>query len=95
MRDDLFPIPDLTLILGPEDEAHFLGMAAGKGDGAFYAAVHRTHGIWTHVYRIANDRAPGRLLVHLAAVFKGDCLEAARTWAAKKITTPTRQKANL
>ncbi len=85
MREDFSANPDLTLILGPDDEAHFLGLSAQKGQGAFYAVVHRSHGAWTHVYRIAHARTPGKLVVHLAHVFEGECLEAAQAWAAEKI----------
>ncbi|HVI53094.1 MAG TPA: hypothetical protein VM661_17930 [Candidatus Sulfotelmatobacter sp.] len=80
MRDDLIIQPDLTLILGPEDEAHFLGHAAARGQGSYYAVVHRRHGLWTHLYRVAQDRTPGRLLVHFEAFFAGDCPGAARAW---------------
>ena len=78
MHDDLIINPDLTLILGPEDEAHFLCPAAGVGQGAYWAVIHRRHGAWTHLYRIAQDRVSQRLLVHLVAYFEGECLEQAR-----------------
>jgi hypothetical protein len=78
MHDDLIINPDLTLILGPEDEAHFLCPAAGVGQGAYWAVIHRRHGAWTHLYRIAQDRFSQRLLVHLVAYLEGECLEEAR-----------------
>lgn len=85
MHDDLIIQPDLTLILGPDDEAHYLGPACGqskdKGKGGYWAVLHRRHGLWTHLYRIAQDPHGGpRLLVHLAAYFEGDAVDQARCW---------------
>lgn len=84
MHDDSIIQPDLTLILGPDDEAHFLGQAVAKGGGAYYAVVHRRHGLWTHLYRIARDRVPGRLLVHLEAYFPGACPQTAKDWLSAR-----------
>ena len=78
MHDDRIINPDLTLTLGPEDEAHFLCPAAGVGQGSYWAVIHRRHGAWTHLYRVAQDRFSQRLLVHLVAYFEGERLEEAR-----------------
>jgi len=84
MHDDLILQPDLNLILGPDDEAHYVGPAADKGLGGYWAVVHRSNGLWTHLYRIAQDPHAPRLLVHMAAYFEGDSVAEARCWVDNK-----------
>jgi hypothetical protein len=88
MPDHCLPSPDLTLILGPEDDAVFLGFADWPGPlnrrlrGMVYAVIHRRHGVWTHIYRVAPDRTTDRLLVYLEKVLEGERLDDARAWIA-------------
>jgi hypothetical protein len=84
MYDNPIILADLALILGPDDDAHFLGHAEERGQGDYYAVVHRRHGLWTHLYRIAHDLRPDRLIVHFEAAFPGDCPDACRSWLAER-----------
>jgi hypothetical protein len=84
MPDNLIIQPDLTLIVGPDDDVHFLGHAEESSHGGYYAVVHRRHGLWTHLYRIAHDRVPERLLVHFEAFFPGACPDACRSWLVER-----------
>jgi hypothetical protein len=46
-----------------------------------YVAVHRGHGLWTHVYEVVNlDGAFGDE-IHLIRVMPGDRRDEARSWA--------------
>ncbi|WGF88272.1 hypothetical protein [Marinivivus vitaminiproducens] len=77
------------LCLGPDDAVRILGRAAPVGraraeaDDVIAVALHRTHGAWTHVYRIAVE-PDGRSLVHLERVLAGDRVEAAAAWASER-----------
>ncbi len=82
---------DLALLLGPEDECHFVGPSertrrSGRVErGLIYVVVHRRHGPWTHVYRVVEGDVPGRLLVFLEKAIEGDQREAAAAWAASRL----------
>ncbi|WP_254020056.1 hypothetical protein [Mesorhizobium escarrei] len=94
------PDPNLALLLNPEDEAHFVtvcetatGDQAGVGSHAkqpsfLYVVVHRRYGAWTHLYRVASDGRPGRLLVYLEMIFLGERLAEAKDWARRNLLPP-------
>jgi len=79
--------PDLSLFVEPGDDILFIGPSVhagsgwrGKG-GLIYVVVHRSHGIWMHVYRVVQDPRPGRLAVFVEKVIEGDDVAAASFWA--------------
>lgn len=59
----------------------------GKG-GLLYVAVHRGHGVWTHVYRVVRDPRSQRLAVFVERVMAGDQSKAACAWALAGFTIP-------
>ena len=85
-----FP-PDLSLFIGPRDDVVFVCASShagigwrGKG-GLIYVVVHRSHGAWTHVYRVVQDQrpggSPGRLMVFVEKIIEGEQTAAACAWA--------------
>lgn len=86
MLDAAGPVPDLDLILSPEDSAEFLGVAEWRRrDGRvetsqLWLVLHRRHGLWTHAYRVVPDRRPGHLAVYLERAVEGDARVALRGW---------------
>ena len=87
MPDVSISQPDLALVLGPEDTAIPIGAAPSRrgrrsrGPDTLYVVVHRTRGLWTHVYRLTQTHEPGHLWVFLERVFEGDCTDEACSWA--------------
>ena len=83
--------PDLALVLGPEDTALFIGEAVRRKSvgretrDLVYVVVHRTAGLWTHVYRVSQGNRPGHLLVWFERFYDGDCTEEAASWAHELI----------
>ena len=80
-------LPDLSLFVGVRDEVMFVCESRnaasgwrGKG-GLIYVVVHRSHGAWTHVYRVVRDHRPGRLAVFVEKVIEGEQGGAACIWA--------------
>ncbi len=90
MPDTIVSEPDLTLLLGPDDSAVRVGRCpprrAGNrgGDDSLHIVVHRSHGSWTHVYRVQQGEQSGRLHVHLLKVYEGERVLEARNWALAK-----------
>lgn len=81
--------PDDCLWLGPDDVVHAIGsvcaqrMRRPRTRESVAIVLHRTHGAWTHVYRIAAEPS-GRVLVHLERVLSGDAADEAATWAGTR-----------
>ncbi|MFV3076116.1 hypothetical protein [Niveispirillum fermenti] len=67
LRDLIAAPGDLIVPASPPDGAH----------GAIFTVLHRSRGLWTHVYRV--ERQPGRTggLVTLLRVLEGNCLDMA------------------
>jgi hypothetical protein len=82
--------PDLTLIIGPEDDATFItGCLTRNRRGIaerslIYAVVHRRFGLWTHVYRVVPEGSPSALTVYLEKAMEGDAVARASDWAMEK-----------
>ena len=76
-----------ALVLAGGDDVVFVCASAGRGrdrrgrDGLVYVVVHRSHGVWTHVYRVVRDPRSARLAVFVERVIEGDRLAAACDWA--------------
>ena len=81
--------PDDCLWLGPDDMVHAIGtvcaqrMRRPRAPETVAIVLHRTHGAWTHVYRIAAEPS-GRVLVHLERVLPGEATDEAMAWAATR-----------
>lgn len=79
--------PDLSLFVEAGDDVVFVcpSMHAGTGwrgkGGLIYVVVHRSHGVWTHVYRVAQDPRAEKLAVFIERVMPGDQAGAACDWA--------------
>lgn len=90
---DAIPTPhDEALVLGPADTATLIaelerpdrrGRIARE---AVYAVVHRSTGVWTHVYRVSREGAAAAALVHVEKIYRGECLAEARDWVAGRLT---------
>ncbi|MQP67532.1 hypothetical protein GE253_19580 [Niveispirillum sp. SYP-B3756] len=67
------------LIAAPGDQVQPVGPT--EGDRALFVVLHRSRGLWTHIYRV--QRQPGRSggLVALLRVLEGDQVEQAVRWA--------------
>ncbi|CAO3427751.1 hypothetical protein [Azospirillum endophyticum] len=101
MSDSVVYQPDLTLVLGPDDSVIHVGPCAGRrpagcrmagrgNNDSVHVVVHRSHGHWTHVYRVQQEGAPDRLQVHLLKVYEGECAPEAQRWAlAHHVATAT------
>lgn len=79
--------PDFSLFLGPEDVAEFVGACswrdrAGRCRPALlYVLLHRRGAeAWTHACRIAPDRRPGHLTLHLERAAPGDRRAELAAW---------------
>ena len=76
-------------LCGPADTIELIGAARGTGRHAdrrewIYVAVHRGHGLWTHVYDVVH--LPGAFgdEIRLIRVLPGDRRAEARSWALAK-----------
>ena len=76
-------------LCGPADTIELIGAAHGTGRHAerqewIYVAVHRRHGVWTHVYDVVH--LPGAFgdEIRLIRVMPGDRRAEARSWALAK-----------
>jgi hypothetical protein len=67
------------LIAAPGDRVEPVGPT--DGDKALFVVLHRSRGLWTHIYCV--QRQPGRSggLVALLRVLEGDQMEQAVHWA--------------
>ena len=78
---------DLSLVTRPGDDVLFVcasddpGAGWRRRAGQIYVVVHRSDGVWTHVYRVA----PGaRVAVFIEKVLPGDQSQAACCWARRR-----------
>jgi hypothetical protein len=86
---------DLSLVIGPDDEAFFIagGLYRNRRGRAerslIYAVIHRRFGLWTHIYRVVPDEMPGRvgLTVYLEKAIQGEAVAEARDWASGQFGT--------
>ncbi len=80
-----------ALVLAGDDDVVFVCASADRGHrrrgpdrhgrgGLVYVVVHRSHGVWTHVYRVVRDPTSARLAVFVERVLEGDRLAAACDW---------------
>ena len=67
MPDHIDFVPDLSLVIGPEDDATFISSCLPRNrrgtaePSLIYVVVHRRFGLWTHVYRVVPDKIiPGK-----------------------------------
>lgn len=83
---DTTTAPDLALLLAPGDEAQFVALCRwttrmGRTETSWlYVVLHRTHGAWTHAYRVVPGRCAGQLTVYLERAEQGDARPALRDW---------------
>ena len=81
-----------ALVLGCDDDVVFVCASIHRGQdrrgqdwrdrgGLVYVVVHRSHGVWTHVYRVVRDPRSARPAVFVERVIEGDRLSAACDWA--------------
>jgi hypothetical protein len=78
--------PETLPLCGPADTIELIGSTQGTGRHAgrqqwIYVAVHRRHGVWTHVYHVVH--LPGAFSdeIRLMRVIPGDRRDDARSWA--------------
>jgi hypothetical protein len=82
--------PDLSLIIGPEDDATFITDCLHRNRRGIaerslvYAVVNRRFGLWTHVYRVVPEGSPAALTVYLEKAIEGEAVTEARAWAMEK-----------
>jgi len=86
--------PDLSLFVAGGDDVFYVCPSVREGSGRrgkpglIYVVVHRSHGIWTHVYRVVEDSGARRLAVFIEKVIEGDRMEAACEWARASFAKP-------
>ena len=78
--------PEAMPLCGPADTIELIGSARGTGRHAerrqwIYVAVHRGHGLWTHVYDVVHHPGPFGEEIRLIRVLPGDRRDEARSWA--------------
>lgn len=77
---------DLSLFLHPGDEGAWLGgfgwtdRAGRTAHADFYVVLHRRHGAWTHLYRVAGCHGPQAFQVFLERAVPGDARQALADW---------------
>jgi hypothetical protein len=81
--------PESLPLCGPADTIELIGSTQGTGRHAerhewIYVAVHRGHGVWTHIYDVVH--LPGAFgdEIRLIRVMPGDRQDEARSWALAK-----------
>ncbi|HEY4163960.1 MAG TPA: hypothetical protein VGM59_12925 [Dongiaceae bacterium] len=90
MPDTIDLAPDLSLIIGPEDDATFVMDCLHRNRRGIaerslvYVVVHRRYGLWTHVYRVVPEGSPAALTVYLEKAIEGEAVNQARDWAIGK-----------
>ncbi len=88
---DVAPAPDLALLLAPGDQASFVAMCdwptrTGRIETSWlYVVLHRSHGAWTHAYRVVPDRRPGHLAVFLERAEPGDARDGLAKWLRARV----------
>ena len=92
--------PEAMPLCGPADTIELIGAARRTGRHAdcrewTYVAVHRGHGLWTHVYDVVQLPGPFGNEIRLIRVLPGDRRAEARSWALarKERILPARPKA--
>jgi hypothetical protein len=78
--------PESMPLCGPADTIELVGSAQGTGRHAdrqewVYVAVHRGHGLWTHVYDVVHLPGAFGEEIRLIRVLRGDRRAEARNWA--------------
>ncbi|GEO43750.1 hypothetical protein SAE02_78980 [Skermanella aerolata] len=78
--------PESMPLCGPADTIELVGSARGTGRYAdrqewVYVAVHRGHGLWTHVYDVVHLPGAFGEEIRLIRVLRGDRRVEARKWA--------------
>ena len=73
-------------LCGPADTIELINFGRGTGRHAerrqwTYVAVHRGHGVWTHVYDVVHRPGPFGKEIRLIRVLPGDRRVEARNWA--------------
>ena len=73
-------------LCGPADTIELINFGRGTGRHAerrqwTYVAVHRGHGVWTHVYDVVHRPGPFGKEIRLIRVLPGDRRDEARSWA--------------
>ena len=68
MPDSIDIVPDLSLVIGPDDDATLISSCLHRNRrgtaerSLIYVVVHRRFGLWTHVYRVVPDKTvPNKL----------------------------------
>jgi hypothetical protein len=77
--------PESVPLCGPADTIELIDFGCGTGLKAdrqewIYVAVHRSDGVWTHVYDVVRLRGCMRPEIRLIRVMPGDRQEEARSW---------------
>ena len=78
--------PESLPLCGPADSIELIGFTHTTGRHAerqewIYVAVHRRHGVWTHVYDVVHRPGPFGKEIRLIRVLPGDRQDEARSWA--------------
>jgi hypothetical protein len=78
--------PEAMPLCGPADTIELIGAARGTGRHVdrrewTYVAVHRSHGLWTHVYDVVHLPGAFGEEIRLIRVLPGDRRAEARSWA--------------
>jgi hypothetical protein len=78
--------PEAMPLCGPADTVELIGSSRGTGRHTerrqwTYVAVHRGHGVWTHVYDVVHLPGPFGKEIRLIRVLPGDQRNDARSWA--------------
>jgi hypothetical protein len=78
--------PESVPLCGPADTIELISFGHGRGRNAdrqewIYVAVHRSHGLWTHVYDVVRIPGCPSAEIRLIRVMAGDRRTEARSWA--------------
>jgi hypothetical protein len=78
--------PESLPLCGPADSIELIGFTHTTGRHAdrqewIYVAVHRRHGVWTHVYEVVHLTGAFGNEIRLIRVMPGDRRAEARSWA--------------
>jgi hypothetical protein len=82
--------PATVPLCAPADTIELIGsLRRGTGRDAdrevwVYVVVHRSHGLWTHLYDVVESPGRSRSEIRLIRIMAGDRLAEARAWALKR-----------
>jgi len=76
------PIPLSVPLCGPADTMELIATGSVADHREWiYVVVHRSYGLWTHIYDVVELPDCSRMEIRLIRIMAGDRIDEARVWA--------------